>query len=149
MSVRIQFDNPHSFYTNLDFISGKIILSLTSDENVSAIIVKLEGESRTVLMRPNPQMNPQHYRRDNRQGVFFRARSREWYNDGADIYAEGWPTRIPFSIEDPDQQRLRRPSIATDGPRKWLWRAWFKWITSTTIQTCEEDITAISDWVSG
>ncbi|TVY52206.1 hypothetical protein LCER1_G006293 [Lachnellula cervina] len=69
MSVRIQFDNPHTFYTNLDFISGKIILSLTSDENVSAIIVKLEGESRTVLMRPNPQMNPQLYRRDNRQGI--------------------------------------------------------------------------------
>ena len=52
MSVRIQLDNPHSFYTNLDFISGRVILSLTSDENVSAITVKLEGESRTVLMRP-------------------------------------------------------------------------------------------------
>ena len=52
MSVRIQLDNPHSFYTNLDFISGRIILNLTSDENVSAIMVKLEGESRTVLIRP-------------------------------------------------------------------------------------------------
>lgn len=52
MSVRIQLDNPHAFYTNLDFISGRVILSLTSDENVSAIVVKLEGESRTVLMRP-------------------------------------------------------------------------------------------------
>lgn len=70
MSVRIQFDDPHTFYTNLDFISGKIILSLTSDENVSAVMVKLEGESRTVLMRPTPQQNPQLYtRRDNRQGL--------------------------------------------------------------------------------
>lgn len=70
MSVRIQFDDPHSFYTNLDFISGKIILSLTSDENVSAIMVKLEGESRTVLMRPSMQQNPQAYsRRDQRQGL--------------------------------------------------------------------------------
>ena len=52
MSVRIQLDDPHTFYTNLDFISGKVILHLTSDENVSAILVKLEGESTTVLMRP-------------------------------------------------------------------------------------------------
>lgn len=68
MSVRIQFDDPHSFYTNLDFISGKIILSLTTDENVSAVMVKLEGESRTVLTRPTMQAN-QYNRRDNRQGL--------------------------------------------------------------------------------
>lgn len=71
MSVRIQFDDPHAFYTNLDYISGKIILSLVSDENVSAVMVKLEGESRTVLMRPpmHMQQNPQLYmRRDQRQG---------------------------------------------------------------------------------
>ncbi|KAF4630615.1 hypothetical protein G7Y89_g7522 [Cudoniella acicularis] len=68
MSVRIQFDNPHTFYTNLDFITGRIILSLTSDETVSAIIVKLEGESRSQLMRPvGPQYQPN--RRDNRQAV--------------------------------------------------------------------------------
>jgi len=72
MSVRIQLDNPHNFYTNLDFISGRVILSLTNDETVSAITVKLEGESRTVLLRP---MGPQYQangllysRRDNRQG---------------------------------------------------------------------------------
>ncbi|RDL38955.1 Uncharacterized protein BP5553_03295 [Venustampulla echinocandica] len=52
MSVRIQFDKPHAFYTNLDFISGRIILSLTSDDAVSAIVAKLEGESRTQLRRP-------------------------------------------------------------------------------------------------
>lgn len=69
MSVRIQLDNPHAFYTNLDQISGRIILSLTSDENVSAIIVKLEGESRTILTRPmHPSQNAQLYsRRDQRQ----------------------------------------------------------------------------------
>ena len=73
MSVRIQLDSPHSFYTNLDVISGRIILSLTSDENVSAITVKLEGESKTVLARPpggqqnlNPSLVTQ---RDQRQGV--------------------------------------------------------------------------------
>jgi hypothetical protein len=71
MSVRIQLDNPHTFYTNLDFISGKIILNLTNDENISAIVVKLEGESRTVLMRPmGPQQQSQLYSRQNqRQGI--------------------------------------------------------------------------------
>jgi hypothetical protein len=73
MSVRIQLDNPHSFYTNLDFISGRVILSLTSDESISAILVKLEGESRTVLMRPSgaqQNLNPSLMsRRDQRQGL--------------------------------------------------------------------------------
>lgn len=71
MSVRIVLDDPHAFYTNLDFISGRVILSLTSDENVSAILVKLEGESRTVLMRPmGPPGQPQLYARQNqRQGI--------------------------------------------------------------------------------
>lgn len=71
MSVRIALDDPHAFYTNLDFISGRVILSLASDENVSAILVKLEGESRTVLMRPvGPPGQPQLYARQNqRQGI--------------------------------------------------------------------------------
>jgi hypothetical protein len=73
MSVRIQLDKPHSFYTNLDFISGRVILSLTSDDNVSAILVKLEGESRTVLMRPagvQQNLNPALINRSRRdQGL--------------------------------------------------------------------------------
>jgi hypothetical protein len=52
--VRIQLDNPHAFYTNLDFISGKVVLTLSNEENVSAILVKLEGESKTMLLRPAP-----------------------------------------------------------------------------------------------
>lgn len=54
MSVRVHLDNPHQFYTNLDFISGKIILNLTTDETISAIVVKLEGESKTILIKPPP-----------------------------------------------------------------------------------------------
>ncbi|KAH6683354.1 hypothetical protein B0J14DRAFT_575806 [Halenospora varia] len=69
MSVRIQFDSPHSFYTNLDFITGRVILSLTQDETVSAIIVKLEGESRSQLMRPSINPNQQYNRRDQRNAV--------------------------------------------------------------------------------
>jgi hypothetical protein len=68
MSVRIQLDDPHAFYTNLDFISGRVILSLTSDETVSGIVVKLEGESRTALMRPmGPQAQQQLYGRQNQR----------------------------------------------------------------------------------
>lgn len=55
MSVRVHLDNPHQFYTNLDFITGKIILNLTSDETISAVVVKLEGESKTILIKPPPE----------------------------------------------------------------------------------------------
>ena len=69
MSVHIVLDNPHSFYTNLDFISGRIILALNTDENISAIVVKLEGESRSLLMR-GPQSPLQPYgRRESRSTV--------------------------------------------------------------------------------
>ncbi|OBT64350.1 hypothetical protein VE03_05803 [Pseudogymnoascus sp. 23342-1-I1] len=63
MSVRVQLDNPHTFYTNLDFISGKIVLNLLTDETISAIVVKLEGESRTVLIKP-PMPHEQRRRED-------------------------------------------------------------------------------------
>ena len=49
MSIRIQLNRPHAFYTNLDEVTGKVILSLPRDEAVAAIFVKLEGESRTRL----------------------------------------------------------------------------------------------------
>jgi hypothetical protein len=59
MSVQIVFEEPRSFYSNLDFIKGRVILSLNKDETVSAILVKLEGESRSALMRPY-NSNRQH-----------------------------------------------------------------------------------------
>ena len=49
MSVRIQLHRPHSSFTNLDVIQGRVFLSLTSQETIAAITVKLEGESRTRL----------------------------------------------------------------------------------------------------
>lgn len=68
MSVRVQLDNPHAFYTNLDFISGKIVLNLLTDETISAIVVKLEGESRTVLIKP-PPLPHEPRRRDDRSRI--------------------------------------------------------------------------------
>ena len=53
MSVRIQFDKPNEWhFTNLDVVSGNVILTLPSDTTISAITVKLEAESRTRLAGP-------------------------------------------------------------------------------------------------
>ncbi|TRX97091.1 hypothetical protein FHL15_001885 [Xylaria flabelliformis] len=49
MSIRIALDKPPEFYTNLDFVSGRIIVVLNRPETIGNIIVKLEGESRTAL----------------------------------------------------------------------------------------------------
>ncbi|KAL9594497.1 MAG: hypothetical protein Q9219_007010 [cf. Caloplaca sp. 3 TL-2023] len=49
MSVRIELDQPRPLFTNLDFIKGRAILSLTSSESIAAITVKLEGESKSRL----------------------------------------------------------------------------------------------------
>ncbi|PGH06256.1 hypothetical protein GX51_02453 [Blastomyces parvus] len=52
MSVRIHLDRPHAYFTNLDYITGKVILALSSDTPVASIVVKLEGESSTRLAAP-------------------------------------------------------------------------------------------------
>jgi hypothetical protein len=52
MSVRIQFDRPQVHFTNLDFLTGRVIVHLVADATISAITVKLEGESRTRLSGP-------------------------------------------------------------------------------------------------
>ncbi|KZF24247.1 hypothetical protein L228DRAFT_92352 [Xylona heveae TC161] len=52
MAVRIQLDRPYNHFTNLDYISGRVTLNLTSDTSISAVVVKLEGESRTRLAGP-------------------------------------------------------------------------------------------------
>lgn len=53
MSVHIQFDQPESrCYTNLDFVTGRVVLVLPYDAAITAVTVKLEGESRTRLSGP-------------------------------------------------------------------------------------------------
>lgn len=37
-------------FTNLDFISGKVVLKCTKSSDLESIVVKLEGESRTRLL---------------------------------------------------------------------------------------------------
>lgn len=54
MSVSIVLDRPHAQFTNLDFITGKVVLNIQSSETISAIAVKLEGESKTCLASDSP-----------------------------------------------------------------------------------------------
>jgi hypothetical protein len=56
MSVYIQLDKPHAYFTNLDFITGKVFLHIVREEPLAGIVVKLEAESRTRLAAP-PQGN--------------------------------------------------------------------------------------------
>ncbi|KAM0557067.1 hypothetical protein ACHAPJ_005330 [Fusarium lateritium] len=53
MSIRIALDNQPEFYTNLDFIEGRIILGINRSEQIGSIVVKLEGESGTALQAPS------------------------------------------------------------------------------------------------
>ena len=58
MSIRIALDNRPEFYTNLDYVSGKIILAINRPEQIGNIVVKLEGESITALQVPHPHEDP-------------------------------------------------------------------------------------------
>ncbi|KAL9013603.1 MAG: hypothetical protein Q9173_001720 [Seirophora scorigena] len=54
MSVRVVLNDQRPWYTNLDVIAGKVILSLPRREMVTAITVKLEGECKTRLVGEIP-----------------------------------------------------------------------------------------------
>lgn len=59
MSAIIQLDGPDNHFTNLDIISGKVILNLSSEASIGGIQVKLEGESKTRLSGPrHPHIDP-------------------------------------------------------------------------------------------
>ncbi|KFA62804.1 hypothetical protein S40285_03809 [Stachybotrys chlorohalonatus IBT 40285] len=60
MSIRIALDSQPEFYTNLDFISGRLVLGLNRAEQIGSIVVKLEGECTTALQVPRPYDNPRH-----------------------------------------------------------------------------------------
>lgn len=64
MSASIFLDSRHTHYTNLDFLSGKVVLNLPTEAAIGGIQVKLEGESRTRLSGPR---NPQHVNSDKKR----------------------------------------------------------------------------------
>lgn len=53
MIATIILDQTHNTFTNLDVISGRVVLRLESSTNVTSVVLKLEGESMTRL-RPPP-----------------------------------------------------------------------------------------------
>ena len=59
MNVQIKLDKPNEVYTNLDVITGKVVLQLRNPTNIQSVTVKLEGESRSRLLTP-----PRDDRRD-------------------------------------------------------------------------------------
>lgn len=46
--MRIVLDNAPPFYTNLDNVAGRVVLFLQRTEQIAGIVVKLEGEARTI-----------------------------------------------------------------------------------------------------
>lgn len=52
-AVRIHLDHPgNHVYTNLDMLTGSVILNLVSEETISLISVKMEGLAMTSLLAP-------------------------------------------------------------------------------------------------
>lgn len=62
MNVSISLVDTHEHYTNLDVVNGKVLLRVQYPANISNIIVKLEGESRTRLMAPVHPARPDKQR---------------------------------------------------------------------------------------
>jgi hypothetical protein len=62
MNVSIALQHPHEHYTNLDVIQGKVVLRVPNPTNISGIIVKLEGESKTRLLAPIHPARPDKQR---------------------------------------------------------------------------------------
>lgn len=53
MNASIVLDQPGNLaYTNLDLISGRVVVRTAKSTDVDDIVVKLEGESRTRLTTP-------------------------------------------------------------------------------------------------
>jgi hypothetical protein len=64
MSANIVLDSRHTHYTNLDFLTGKVVLQLPTEAAIGGIQVKLECESRTRLSGPK---NPQYAHSDKKR----------------------------------------------------------------------------------
>ena len=52
MHVQLALEGPHTVFTNLDVVAGKVVLRLSTTTPITSIVVKLEGESHTRLLTP-------------------------------------------------------------------------------------------------
>lgn len=75
MQVQIVLDHPQAVWTNLDVFKGQVLLRLPSTSNVTSVIVKLEGESKTrLLTQANRDLNERPSAREETHKV----RSLQW-----------------------------------------------------------------------
>src|SRR5277367_4697279 len=106
MSVVIRFDKPNTWqYTNLDFVDGRVILILQSDSTISAINVKLEGESRTRLAGYNE-------RSDKTRTELEVHKVSEWSHFLVPKRPDHrlWPDSSPAALQSPDSLSFSRDS---------------------------------------
>lgn len=54
-SLAIQLDHPSAHFSNLDVVTGTLTVHVTNSLDVSSILVKLEGESRTGAIIEHPR----------------------------------------------------------------------------------------------
>ena len=79
MSVRIQLDKTRGAFTNLDQVSGVVILSILGPETVSGITVKLEGESRSHLAgNINPRRNYDGFEKEGSRHEIHKVTEWQW-----------------------------------------------------------------------
>ena len=57
MNVSIVLDRTPSIVTNLDVLSGKVVVRVASPVSITSVLVKLEGESTTRLLTPTTVQN--------------------------------------------------------------------------------------------
>jgi hypothetical protein len=110
MQASIILDQPGNVsFTNLDVISGRVVVRCSKSVDISTIVVKLEGESRTRLMnaggpdgeRPKPQLE-YHKVRDPYLLVVAVANCRRFY-----IRCK-WSSRHPMYSKSGIGQHLER-----------------------------------------
>lgn len=101
MSVRIQLDKTRGAFTNLDQVSGVVILSILGPETVSAITVKLEGESRSHLAgNINPRRNYDGFEKEGSRHEVHKVIERRWpasYRDRFSDRSHSFSTRSLLS----------------------------------------------------
>ena len=93
MIASIVLDQTHSTFTNLDVLSGRVVLRLATSTNVNSVVVKLEGESRTRLLPPpsNEESRPRPVREVHKVSVMV------YHFSSSQEHVFRWRLKTPWS----------------------------------------------------